>query len=240
MSEQTTVEAPAGDTTTEKEEVTLSKQEHKDLVEGLANRTQDTSNLTAEIKTLREDKRLAVEEAEKLKAAAEAPAATPAAPTELTAENVATLAAETVSKALQANEENTAKANKETALTRFKTTHKEFHEDNDEAGLKMSAFNRKLVRINMAGLKSETDFLEAFEDAFALMPKDKQPTVDPTIQQPTASEGGASIPEVEQTTLTSQEEKLVRESFDGDKERYLKIKTKRPDYVGKLLQHGHY
>ncbi len=230
------VVTPAGDTT--EEDVTLSKKEHAELVENLANRTQDKKNLTDEIKELREKKVAAEDEAERLRLQEEARATETPSSTELTPENVAELAAKTVAEALRNKDESDAKTNRQSALSQFKATHKEFHEDNDEAGLKMSAFNRKLERINVSGLQTTRDFLAAFEDAYTLMPKEDRVPEETTVPQPTSSETPVSTPEVAQTTLTSKEEKIIKDSFDGDKERYLKIKAKRPDYVDELLRYA--
>lgn len=221
------------------EDVTLKKKEYDELVEKLANETQDKSNLVKEIKELREKKQLTesqVQELErKLKQKTEV-----GNPDDITPERIAETAARVVEEILTKKERGDAEVNRKNAEDRFKEIHKEFHGQNDEAGIKYAAFENKLQRFNLTGLRTEADFLAAFEDAYKLMGK-VEVKLEEGGQNPysTTPQDEPRVPkEVIVETLTPKERVIIDRTFGGDKERYLKIKAKRPDYVESLLQYA--
>lgn len=119
----------------------------------------------------------------------------------------------------------------------FLGKHKEFHPDNDEGGLKLSALQKKIARFDTAGLKSYDDFTSLFEDAKNLVTGHVAPSDRNDNAQVLPPQGGGSSgpKEAVDTQLTSKEMLVIDRSFGGDKDRYLKIKAKRPDYVAALL-----
>lgn len=224
----------------EEEKVVLSKAEHEDLVKKLADESQAKTNLVEEIKTLREKKQISEAEAEELKKKLEEKVETPGEAGELTADKIAEIASRATQEILSKNSEVTVAGNKESALTKFKEKYKEFHPENDEGGIKMASLERKLERFNTTGLSSETDFLSVFEDAYNLIGKPVAP-VEPGAPIPTDPSSDGTVPaSVEASNLTPKELKIIDDTFAGDKEAYLKIKAKRPDYVEKLVQGKHY
>jgi len=221
------------------DDTTISQEKYNEVVEMLADKTQSNANLVAEIKELREKKQITEAEAEELRSKlanrTEAPGAT-----EVTPEALREMATEAALKILSDRDVQDAKQNREDAMRDFLEKHKEFHPDNDEGGLKLSALEKKISRFNADGLKTHDDFLSLFEDAKNLVvgqtaPSDRSENPNPL---PPQGGGNAGPREAVDTQLTSKEMLIIDRSFGGDKERYLKIKVKRPDYVATLLQHS--
>lgn len=223
------------------ETVAVPKQQYDEMVEKLAGTTQSNANLVAEIKELREKKQISDAEAEELrKKVTERQETTPSG--DLSPEKIAELATESAKKVLSERDSETAKQNKEAAFNAFFATHKEFHPENDEGGLKRSSLEKKLSRFNLDGITSQTDFMAVLEDARNLVVGNgearTEPGRDPNPLPPNGGGGSAPVKEAQDTQLTSKEMQIIERSFDGDKERYLKIKAKRPDYVATLLQYS--
>ena len=147
------------------------------------------------------------------------------------------LKTETVQKLFAQKDEDNAKSSYEDALINFKESNKEFHPDNDEGGLKFSALERELSSFNTSGLKSKNEFLAVFDKAKILLGgENKSEVINQNPYDDTSSESGSSPKEVDNINLSSIELKLINSTFEGDKERYLKQKAKRPDYVDELLR----
>lgn len=221
------------------ETVTVPKEQYDEMVEKLAHNVQATTNLVGEVKELREKNQLSAAETEDLRKQLTARVAGegdgPIDPARITE-----LAAQETRKILSERDNETAKENRKSAFDAFVAKHKEFHPDNDEGGIKLASLEGKLSRFNLTGLKSQSDFMSAFEDARNLTvgytaPRDERGT-DPNPLPPNGG-GSPSIESVD-NTLSSKEQQIVDQTFGGDKERYLKIKTKRPDYVATLLQYS--
>ena len=215
--------------------VSLSREEYDKLVEERANDAQAKSNLTNEIKELREKKQ---EIEEELKTALEKPASTPAEnfSDEITPEKIAELASSTVKNILMEKESELASKNKSEAFEDFIKSNKRFHPENDEAGLKRSALEKKLKMFNTDSLKSREEFLSVLESASKLLPDvDNEPaTQNPSAY--TSPSANLNVDSASSHELDSRELKLIDRSFGGNKEEYLKQKAKRPDYVEQLLE----
>jgi len=223
----------------EGETVTVLKKQYDEMVEKLANESQSKVNLVNEIKELREKKQLTEAEAEDLKKQLAQRKEVPADSTVLTPERIAEITTDTLRTALAEKEVEVAKSNREAAMATFLSRNKEFHPDNDEGGLKKSALEKKLAQFNTMGLKTEAEFLTVFEDASRLVgiePKSKSTGIDPNPPAPMAR--GAEVHEVKVENLSTKELQIIERTFGGDKERYIKIKAKRPDYVASLLQYS--
>lgn len=224
----------------EDETVTLSKAEHDELVKKLADESQAKTNLVEELTTERKKKQDSEAVAEDLKKKLEEKVEIPVEAGELTADKIAEIASKATQEVLNKNTETTVASNKEMALAKFKEKYKEFHTDNDEGGIKIASLERKLERFNMSSLKSVEDFISVFEDAYNLIGKtaiqDKPGTPIPADP----STDGPAPAEVTTDNLTPEELKVIDRAFDGDKERYIKIKAKRPDFVNTLIQGKHY
>jgi len=221
------------------DDTTVSKEQYNEIVEKLADATQSKVNLVAEIQELREKKQITEAEAEELRT--KLAARTEPEPTEgLNPEKVMEITSEAVRKILADKDLESAKANKKSAMAAFQAKYKEFHPENDEGGLRLAALERELNDFNLGGLVTEADFMTKFEKARSLVVGIQAPTSeDGTDPNPLPPNGGgnAGPREAVTTQLTSKEMKIVEQSFGGDKDRYLKIKAKRPDYVASLLQY---
>lgn len=220
----------------EEEIVSLSKEDFEKLskkAEAADKSAEDKEKLVAEIKDLREKKRLSEEEAEELRSKV---AATEEGQTVKNSEVTLDLVNQTVEQILSKREAEEVKLNKEEALRRFKETHKEFHEDNDEGGLKMSLLEKQLQDFNFSGLKTVNQFLDKFEKARRLV-----------VQNNSVPEEGSPAPdEPEETStprissddnLTKTELRVIDQTFGGDKQKYIDTKNKRPDFVRELLRY---
>ena len=212
------------------------QKERDELKEKLEVETQNKSNLVSEIKELREKKTLSETEAKELKEKIEVLKKAEVGDEELTPERIAEISANAVQEIILKKEESDAKANKEAALKSFQSTQKEFHPENDEAGIKISALDKVLSRFNLADLKTKEDFLGVYTDAFKLLKKEESTTEQTEVPHSTDNPEESPTPsEVDLKNLTKQELDIIDRTFGGDKERYLKIKEKRPDYVDQLL-----
>lgn len=219
------------------ETVTVPKEQYDEMVEKLADKTQATTNLVAEIKELREKSQLTATEAEELRKKLEQRDIQNDGGVEPA--KFAEIAEQAAKKVLSERDQEVAKDNRKTAFEAFVAKHKEFHPDNDEGGLKLSSLEGKLKRFSLSGLKTQDDFMSVFEDARSLTVgggSSEERTDNPNPLPPNG--GGNSTREVIENDLTSKEMRIIDDTFGGDKERYLKIKTKRPEYVASLLQYS--
>lgn len=203
---------PEGANGTGGEEVKLTKTEYDTMVLELAEGRQAVANMTGEIVDLRKKNR-------------EAPA------------NVQEPKPEEIQKVVEAElkrrDAEVLKQTTEQVLAEFLDSHPEFSTENDEGGLKFAAFQKALGRMNTAGVKTKSDYEQVLEDALRL-------TGDVTPSMPSFSSTPRSAPEVRGVSkgaqLTTPEQKLVQNNFGGDIEKYLKVKTKRPEYIEELLR----
>lgn len=229
---------PQGDET-----IVVPKAQYDEMVEKLADATQSKANLVAEIQELREKKQLTEAETEELRKQLEGRVDPPASTGEITPEKIAEMVTETAKKLLSERDNEAAKENQEAALNDFLSKHTEFHPENDEGGLKLSALQRKLERFNTSGLKSREDYAAVLEDARNLVfggqpPRDEEGRNPNPLPPNGGGRESAPVREAVDDRLTPKELQIIERSFGGDKERYLKIKAKRPDYVATLLQYS--
>jgi len=199
--------------------VTLSKEEYDKLVGERATDKQSIANVVEELKELRK----------KLKT--DAPKETPKAN-----EDVITSQADVervIQKKLDEQKIELRQSNYTEATNEFLAAHPEFSSENDPGGLKLSAFQKALSKINLQGLETKQQFSEAFMDAVSLMSKDdKQSPMNPS-----SSPQPAPIPKtVAVHNLPPAEEKLVKTHFNGDVAKYLAQKAKKPAYFEELLK----
>lgn len=241
MSEIDKVDAN-GNPIVEAETVSLPKKDYDDMVEKLADKTQTTANLVAEIKDLREKKQLTEAEALDLKKKLEQQPVVPTDGSVLTPERIIELTNSSIESALAKKDAEVAETNRANAMSAFLSKNKEFHPDNDQGGLKLSALQRKVAMFNTGSIKTEADFLTVLEDANRLLSNTSVqivPGTDPNPPAPNGTRSGTPAPVVDNdNTLSAKELNIIERSFDGDRERYIKIRAKRPDYVATLLQYS--
>lgn len=195
------------------ESITLTKAEHEQLIQRVAELKQASVSTVEELKELREINA-------KLKAQVEGSAAT---------DNVDAA----VQKALAAKEAEQAKANYQAAVASFLDRHPEFSKENDTDGSKFAAFQKAVQRINMGGLKTTQEFIEALSDAYGLMERKETPAPANTFSS--SPRGGSSVPTVPaNNNLSPAQDVMVKRYFNGDTEAYLKARQKRPEYYDEL------
>lgn len=119
---------------------------------------------------------------------------------------------------------------------KFKSSHPEFEPSNDVGGIKFQAFKRVLNRFNLNDLTTENEFAEVYNNAMLIMNGGVKTNQNQNINQnsftpPTKSNGGIGNTPDE---VSSKEDKLIQ-SIGWTKEKYLKLKASRPDFVRNLL-----
>lgn len=190
----------------------MSEEDIKKLVDEVANLKQDKENVVNELKELRAKK-----------------------PDQIDPAMIETKAKEIVERLL--NEESGKKFTeiRIDAEKNFKQSFKEFHPDNDPGGIKYTAFQNTLTKMNLSGLKTAEEFAEAFEDAYLVMNKksikngaysnhaDLNPIFAPDARS------------VDGDNLSLKELKLIKQQ-GMDKAVYIKMREKRPSYVQELLK----
>ncbi len=229
---------PEGETPSENEGV-VSQENYEDVVEKLASKTQNETNLVAEIKGLREKKQIAEADAESLKKKLAKENVIETTGKEFNPTMVEEITRKTLAAALAERDVETTKIASNNAMSSFINSHKEFHPDNDVGGIKMAALENKLAMFNTNNLSTESEFSNILEEASRLTFStiNKEQSMNPTVTEPTGE--GAAVPkESQEDKLTPQELQIIDRVFDGNKERYLKQKTKRPDYVKTLLHYN--
>lgn len=221
----------------QKEVVTLNKEDYDKYVAD----SQAKENLVDEIKDLREKKQLAETERDDAIKKVEDVSKIPAVETaEITPEKVNEMINQGIQTRLSEQETADTEHNKQEAIQRFKESHKEFHEDNDEGGLKYSSLERELKVFNTGSARSVDDFLSLMEKARTFIKKEEQPQDTPeTPYSETPANESVVVPAqgLDDKNLTPKELKLITNSFGGNKQKYLEQKAKRPDYVAQLLSY---
>lgn len=143
-----------------------------------------------------------------------------------------------VEKTLKEKESLNAKANKKAAFEKFVIENKEFHPENDAAGLKRQALEKKFNQFNTGELTSIDEFYSVIGDAKSLLTgndnrsenqRDKNPLPNPPTPK---SDPSGKVP----SELSPKEIKLM-EQTGRTKEQILKIKKSHPDFFEELLEH---
>ncbi len=142
-----------------------------------------------------------------------------------------------VEKVLKEKELSRAKDNKKSALDRFISEHKEFHEDNDIAGIKQQALRAKFEMFNTEGLVEVEQFYSVIKDAYRLLAGvDKQPeTIKENPYSSTSPNFSFKKNDGEQSKLTGKE-KILAERNNWPDEKIIKLREKHPDMLENLLQ----
>lgn len=118
----------------------------------------------------------------------------------------------------------------------FKATNPEFEPSNDAGGIKFQAFKNILSKFNLNGLTTEKEFAEVYKDAMLLLKRQEGKPNDQSFNRDSFSPGTRSSGGDKSNSgeLSSKEEKMIQ-SINWTKEKYLKLKTSRPDFVESLL-----
>lgn len=188
----------------------------------IANLEQDKANVVDELKAKREEARLAKEEAEKLKAN--------------TATNDGTTdPEEIVVRVLKKKEEEQSKNALESAKQELKKIFNEFSPETDTAGLVFGKFEKQLGEFNLSGLSTKEEYLERLKKIYKYVNFKETGNDDKPFYGGTGK-SGSDAPAVDNNSLTDSEARLIRD-MGITRERFLKIKEKRPAYVATLLKY---
>lgn len=236
---------PSSDEVTEgSEETTVSvpKEEYDKLVGERATLVQDKAGLVDEIKDVRQKKQEAEEERDKLQTKLDGSVTPPEKSDEITPDSVVKAAKDAATKAANAAMATVKKEDfeqlKTDMINEFKNSHPEFKEDNDAGGIKYVAFEKKLEMFNLDSTTTKEKISEILNSAYNLLTGNKsqvennQTPPSSTPQNP----GGGGPTSTNPDNLSSKEKEIVRDTYGGDTEKYLKMKAKHPDYVAELLQ----
>lgn len=210
--------------------VTVDESKYNEIVTQLATKTQNEANLVSELKELREKKQEAERVAREL---AEKNAARPENQLDTREIVKATLQEE-----LARRSQVEAEANRTSAINEFKGSHPEFHGDNDPGGIKYEQFEKTLGRFNTSGLATRDEFAIVLSDAYRLMTGKTSQSESSTQNYSDPSTSAPQPRAVDNTNLSEAELKIVRTSYNGDKDKYLAMKKKRPDYIATLLRYS--
>jgi len=140
-----------------------------------------------------------------------------------------------VSKILQEEKSKESKANKEKALEIFYKENKEFHPENDIAGLRFKLIEKELEDFNLSKAQSVDDYLKFLNKALnqinASKKENKETTVhiDPNIPK---EEGN---PESKSPNNLSSKELKIMKQAGWTEEKYLKLKSSQPTYIRSLM-----
>ena len=211
MTDQIVQKVPEG--TGDAEKVTLSTEEYKTLVEGRALDAQAKANMSQELIDLRKKNQIL-----------ESSTAHP----------------EEISKVVEAEinkrETEAFQKTQERILAEWLGSHPELSPDNDKDGSKFAAFKKALGRMNLLEVKTEYDYNQVLNDALRLT--EQVSTTQPSSFSGSVPRGPAHIPgsNPANSQLSPQEIKLVTQNFGGNVEKYLQVRTKRPEYIDEILK----
>lgn len=146
---------------------------------------------------------------------------------------------EKVKEILQKDRQKEAEANRGKALNKFFEQNKEFHPENDPAGLKFRLIEDELNNFKQDNLYSETDFLTLFNKARNLAMANDEADGGTSLKDDgsTPAGGGAGKPRAtNQSQLSPAERKLIDQQ-GWTEDRYLRLKAKpgMADYISRLL-----
>lgn len=140
----------------------------------------------------------------------------------------------TVKSLLEKERKSEIEANKEKARQIFFDKNKEFHPDNDAAGLKFSKVQKELSELREDGKVSVDDFLLLLSKAKKLA-TDKEITPDRVPVDASTPISNSSPESNSGSKLTAKEQELIKQ-VGWTEERYITLKAKQPDYVRNLLK----
>lgn len=188
----------------------------KSLIDKVSNLEQDKANLVSELKEIRASR----QEIEKKVA------------------EVEKKATEEISKFVVEEKQKKLDSAKKVAHDKFLATFKEFHPDNDTGGIKYQALQKELDKLNLEKYgDSEEAYYSALQDA-AIMLSQKGKQVKSNLNKEFAAtprENAGDIKGSDNPELSAKEIKLLK-TWGWDEARYLKVKSKRPEYVESLLR----
>ena len=212
------------------EEPTMTPEEELEKVKAEnATLLQTKENLVSEIKDIRSKKQLTEKEKEELASKLEELEGT----VDKT-EPKDTDVFKKVEELLNKKEQQSREKNRDKAMNKFLAKHPEFSASNDEAGLRKSAFEKKLSMFNTGSLEDEDDFLSIYEDAYRLLGRDEKVINDSkeVINNPlTHKEPKKDDP----MKLSPMEIDYINKHMGGNEKRYKELKTKNPDAIRRLL-----
>lgn len=208
------------------------------IPEGNTDDSKDESIGPEEVKDLKDALKSVVEEVKELRAKNRelSEKINPPAPKEEVPADV-TKIKEVLKSIMDEDKITNAEAIKKAAFEKFITSNKEFHPDNDVAGLKQKALIQKInQRFNLAGMTDEKDFIDVFEEASILLKKNDNSSKTQGPNNPYSSTPVSKItPGKVEDELSPKEKKLV-ERGSATKEYIMKLRIEKPAYLASLLE----
>lgn len=202
------------------------EEREKELVETIAKLEQDKANVVNELVSQRERARKAEEEAQKTREELEKKAA------DANLNN--TDPEEVVNRILRQKEEESIKGSYEDALKEFKNSHNEFSDSTDTAGLVFDKFKGEIAKFNLSGLRTKEEIKQRLTEIYEFSNRKKSD--DKVNFYNGTRQSGSDAKITDNAGLSNAESKLLND-MGWDKERFLKIKEKRPTYIASLLKY---
>jgi len=209
-------------TVTPEEELKKVKAENATLL-------QTKDNLVNEIKDIRSKKQLTEQEKEELVSKLKALEDAGGNPGDKDVDLL-----KKVEELLNKKEQQSREKNKDKAMNRFMVKHPEFSPSNDEAGLKKSAFDRKLSMFNIGNLEDEDDFLSVYEDAYRLLGHNEI-DIDNSHEVINNPFSPKTPRDEDPDKLSPLEIDYIKKYMAGNEKRYRELKVKNPKAIARLL-----
>ena len=115
----------------------------------------------------------------------------------------------------------------------MRKAHNEFDPTTDAAGIVFRKFEEEMSKFNFSGLKTKEEIKARMEEVYEFQNRSKRTEQKPNFYNGTR-QISTEVQVTDENSLTNGEKKLM-EDMGMDKERFLKIKEKRPSYVKGLL-----
>lgn len=139
-----------------------------------------------------------------------------------------------IAEALEQKQKEDAKKNWQMALERFKSEFKEFHPDNDPAGIKFAIIEKELQTFNTSNLYTVEEQLEALKKAKRLTTQSSGSDTERIIPNADSPREG-NAPKGDTTSKLSVTEQQLIKQMGWTEARYEALKAKQPSFVAQML-----
>jgi len=139
-----------------------------------------------------------------------------------------------IAEVLRAEKDKSLQKMREDVLNEFIAKHPEFSSENDSAGLRKLAFEKKLSRFNLSVTENPSELNSVLEDALSLLKKET-PDNERSPYASDPSSHGAPMSS-DGSKLTAKERELINR-VGWDQKKYMEMKARRPEYIEQLLNY---
>lgn len=197
----------------------------KELATKLAERETALANVTAEIQDIRKKKQEAEDAAKVAKDLVEK-----------MKQGEGKAPEEVVKELFEAEKLKERESAVEQAREDFKQEQKEFLPENDPGGLKYARFQKELEKFNLSGLDDAAKVKTRLKEVYEFMNRSSRGNGESSATYGgTPSHTGNEAQVDDDTDLTPKENKLIK-SIGWSKDKYLKTKASRPQFIASLLK----